>query len=190
MSAPKVCCRVFVAGGHDPTDEYNNLFVLELKPKDWASPPKNKAEEEFQLSQVAGSVADLREYLKGGVDFFDGKQNWIYISTDEEEERFVKPLPPPFNKIDAYVELSWGKEDVVFDEVAQLILDLHDKAFTELELQKVTVDELRVIRVVKGAKNVGSRKGELIDSILTDQKSKGLSAVRVLQKTLVTEVIA
>ena len=181
-----VCCNVFVAGGVDPTNENDNLFVLELKPKG-LNFHNEKTEEVFQISQVAGSVDALREYLDGGKDVFDGRQNWFYVTKDMEEH-LVKPLPPPFNDIDAYVELCWTKADVIFDDAAQLICNLHDKAFTELELQKANVGELTVIRAIKGAEDTGSRKGELIDSILANQKSKGLTVIRVRQKTL--EVIS
>ena len=160
-----VLCEVFVSAGDDPTrNEFDNMFVLELKPKglDFHN---EKAEEDFQISQVAMSVQELREYLCGGKDVFDGEINWVYIGTDEEEERFVKPLPSPFNDIDAYVKLCWVKEDVFFDDAAQLLCNLFDKAFSELELQKLDVGELRIIRAVKGGDKSGYKKPDIIDDI-------------------------
>jgi len=138
----------------------------------------------FQMGNFAASVLELREFLKGGVDFFSGEQNWFWVGTDEEEEMFVKVLPAPFNDIDAYVELTWSSKDVVFDAGAQLLLGLHDRAFSELELQRLSVGELQVIRAVKGAGSGGSKKKDLIDAILSHQKSVRQSAVRVVQSKL------
>jgi hypothetical protein len=178
-----LACDILVSGGHDPTDEYSSMFIIELKPKGFDF-HNSVAEEDFQISQVAGSVAELREYLAEGKDVFDGKETWVCIGTDEEEAKFVKPLPAPFNDVDAYVNLCWVAADIVYDEAAALLCDLYDKAFTELELQRLDVGELTVIRAVKGAKSCGSRKPELVDAILAQQKSVGQKAVRVVQKSL------
>lgn len=171
LSKPKLSCNLLVAGSNDPVkDENANLFVIELKPKG-LNFHNVITEEDFQLSQVAETVDALREYLGKGKDFFSGKKNWHYVSSKEEADQLIKPLPSPFNDINAKVELCWIKADVVLDVAAQSICSIYDKAFTELELQKLHLEQLRVIRAVKGADR-GLLKPDLVDSILRNQKLK------------------
>jgi len=183
MNFPKVSCKVFVSAGPDPTKEYESMFIINLKPRDLVIP--EESEEAFNMGNVAVSVAELREYLAGGVDYFDGRQAWFWCD-EKEEAQYVKPLPSPFNNPEAYVELSWSNGDVFFDDAAQLLLNFHDKGFTERELEQFTVDQLNVIRAVKGMEQCTLRKRELIDAILNDEKSKGFKGIRVVQKTFGT----
>ena len=186
MSSP-VQCQVFVSAG-DPISEYNSMFLMELKPKGFVFPEQEEDGAIFEIGQGAMSVEELREYLAGGVDHFDGCQNWIYLSK-EEEDRYVRVLPPPFDDPEADVDLAWSKDDVVFNAPAQLLCDLYDEAFSELELQKLDVGELRIIRAVKGGDKSGYKKPDIIDDILRVQKSMGQRAVRVKQ-TSIMEVFA
>jgi hypothetical protein len=182
-----VACQVFVSGGRNPADYFKrySMFEIELKPKGYVFPKQEEDDAVFQIGNAAGSVEDLRSYLKAGVDVFDGQQNWFYLD-DAELDKYVRVLPSPFDDPDAQVELSFSEEDVVFDSAAQLMLGFYDKAFSELELSKLDVDELRVILAVKGGTAVGGRKkAELVDAILQNQKAKGLNAVRVKQTSLV-----
>jgi hypothetical protein len=183
---PRVECQVLVSGGGDPTDEYRSMFVMELKPKGYVFPESPRGAV-FEMGQVAGSVPELRAYLADGLDIFDGEHNWNYF-TKEEEDQFVRVLPAPFDDPEVVIDLVWTGADVVFDAAAQLLCDLFDREFTELELQRLPVDELRIIRAVKGCEKSGSKKADLVDAVLSDQKSKGLRAVRVRQVTL--EVIS
>jgi hypothetical protein len=186
VAKPQVSCQVFVSGGGDPTNEYESMFVMVLKPKGYVF-PEHPMGAVFEIGQVAGSVLELREYLASGCDIFDGEHNWNYF-TKEEEDQFVRVLPAPFDDPEVVIDLIWSKSDVILDKATQLLCDLYDRAFSELELQKLDLGELRVIRAVKGGVKSGHKKADLIDDILGDQKSKGLSAIRVMQKTL--EVIS
>jgi hypothetical protein len=183
-----VLCQVFVSGGGDPADEYQSMFFMDLKPKGYVFPEQPEDGAIFEIGQSASSVEELREYLAGGVDHLDGNQNWIYLS-EEEENKYVRVLPAPFNDPKAVVPLAWCKEDVVFDAAAQLLCDMFDKAYSELELLKLDLDELRIIRAAKSALHSGCKKADLIDDILLDQKRKGLAAVRVKQVSLLEVVV-
>ncbi|MGD6807574.1 MAG: hypothetical protein ACQCN4_11515 [Candidatus Bathyarchaeia archaeon] len=182
MSSP-VACQVIVHGGGDPTDKYQSMFLIELKPKGYVFPEQAEDGAHFEMGNGASSVQELREYLKNAVDFFDARQSWCYM-LDEELDKYVRVLPAPFNDPDAIVDLTWSQQDVSFDAAAQLLLDFHDKAFSELELRKLDAEELNIILAAKGGSKVGHRKADLIDAILEDQKAKGLSAVRVKQTSL------
>ncbi len=192
MTYPFVRCEVLVSGGHDPTDEYSSLFILEFNPKAIVFPP-NTYGDVFQMGEVANSVPELREFLVGGQSWFFGEQAWIHFD-DEDIERFVKPLPAPFNDPDVQAKLFWSEEDIIFDKLAQILLDVFDGCFSEEHLQRLEVPVLQIILAAKtrseNSRSVtASRKAELVEAILADQKSKGLRAVRVKQTSL-SEVFA
>jgi len=157
------------------------MFLIELKPKGYVFPEMDDGC--FQMGNAASSVADLREYLAAAVDQFDGQQQWCYMD-DAGLDKYVRVLPVPFNDPDAMVELTWSKEDIVFYADAQMLLDFFGRAFSELELAKLSVDELRLIAAVKAAGYGGSRKADLVESILLNQRRAGLAAVRVVQTSL------
>ncbi len=182
MIFPKVVCQVVVSGGSDPTDQHRSMFIIALKPK-FLVFPKNEFGQVFNMGNVADSVKDLREYLAGGFDRFLGEQAWMYFD-EEELDKFVRVLPEPFNDPDVQAELTWTEEDIVFDKAAALLLDFYDSVFSELELQRLKVGVLRIILAVKDHSLLCSKKADLIEAILQDQKSKGLSAVRVKQQGL------
>jgi len=182
-----VVCQVVVSAGN-PLSEYHSMFLMELKPKGYVFPEQEEDGAIFEIGQGAMSVEELREYLAGGVDCFVGKQNWIYLSK-AEEDKYVRILPAPFNDPEAVVPLAWCKEDVSFTESAQLLCSMHDRAYCELELQKLELDDLRVIRAAKGMKHSGCKKADLIDDILREQKRKGLAAVRVKQTSLLEVIV-
>jgi hypothetical protein len=159
------------------------MFLIELKPKGLVFPVQEEDGAIFQIGTGAASVEDLRAYLEAGVDVFDGSQNWFYMD-EGMLDQYVRVLPSPFNDPDVVLQLTFAKEDVVFDEAAQLICSIHDRAYSELELKALGVEELRLIYAAKSAKASSVRKADLVDLILLDQKSKGLSAVRVKQTSL------
>jgi hypothetical protein len=182
---------VRVSGGSDPADEYQSLFIIEFRPKGIVF-PENFYGQVFQMGEVADSVPELRKFLAGGFDWFLGEQAWVHFD-EEEIEKFVMPLPPPFNDPDVQAHLVWGNEDVVFDRAAQILLGFYDTAYAESVLQGLKVGELQIVLAAKARgenfRSVNcSRKADLIEAILEDQRRKGLSAVRVIQKTL--EVLA
>ncbi len=187
MCSP-VACQAFVFGGGDPADAAVSMFIVELKPKGYVFPEQEEDGAIFQIGNGASSVEELREYLTAGVDVFDGRQNWCYMD-DEQLDKYVRVLPAPFNDPDIELALVFCKEDIVFDEVARMICDMHDRAYSELELKKLDVEELRLIYVAKAGKGSSMRKADLIDLILLDQKRHGLRAVRVKQTSL-AEVFA
>jgi hypothetical protein len=178
LNYPSVDCTVFVHGSLDSAQRFDSLFVIDLQPKGLEFPEIDDVV--FKIGQCASSVEELRQYLSDGFDYFVTGQNWLWLT----EEQVIQQLPAPFNAIDATIELRWSSGDVQYDGAAKLICSLHDKAFTEAELQRLPVGQLQVIAAVKGAKESGSRKQELIDGILSNQKSKGLRAVRVKQQRM------
>ena len=159
---PTVPCAVYVEGGTDPANSHEPQYFVTLLPKGMTFP------EDFFIGRGVMDTPQLEEYLKSQEDYYDEVESQGMMD-DEYREEMVKKLPSPFNKLEAYVKLTWKyPEDVKFNEAGQIIWNIYQKTYTRQELEAQTVDELKTIAEIKGA-STGGNKPEIIQSILYKQ---------------------
>lgn len=161
LPTPTVACDIIVNTSHDPTMKYETLFFVEIKPKGFTFP------EDFFIARGIELAKELEEYLGTGEDYFSGEENYYYWDEDECEE-YLQQLPAPFNKYEAYVKLTWTKDDVHFTKEGEALWNVHKTTYTRAELEAKTVDVLKIIARVKEAES-GGNKPDIIASILQAQ---------------------
>jgi len=155
---PSVDCRIIIHGPTNPLSYEGGSFYAEFRMKNLVMP------KEFEVWKDVGDCSEVEAYIKEGEDQYLGEENWQWVSPEEEKE-FIHPLPAPFNRYDAVVNLRWTIKEVAFDKAALALLQTYHHTFTEAELQEKTVDFLQVIAHTKKAK-AASRKAEIIGNIL------------------------
>lgn len=159
---PTMPCAVYVEGGTDPANSHEPQYFVTLLPKGMTFP------EDFFIGRGIMDTPQLEEYLKSQEDYYDEVESQGMMD-DEYREEMVKKLPAPFNKLEAYVKLTWTyPEAAEFDDAGQIIWGFYHTNFTQQELEAKTVDELKTIAGIKGA-STGGNKPEIIQSILYKQ---------------------
>lgn len=157
----KVPSEVVVGGSYDLTNRYETLFFVQLKPKGMVFPS------DFFIARGISTAKEVEEYIQQGADLFIGEENWFWIGKDEEEE-FIKPLPPPFNDKNLEAQLTWTQQDVTFEDEAKILWNIYEHTYTNSELNAEKLDRLRLIARIKEAKSAPD-KPTLMANILSKQ---------------------
>jgi hypothetical protein len=159
-------CIILVKGtfgllfqGEKEPDMSRDLFTVELTPKNVAVP------EGFCIWNTIPQVKDLEEYLASGIDDYSWSQNY---HGEPEETEFIATLPAPLNNVDADLTLTWKRQDICFDQAAYTLLKIYHSYLTDVDLQKNSIGELRIIARVKKA-HLSDKKPKQIQNILVKE---------------------